>query len=139
LENTKIDELMFSCMEIEKLTEISLDYDFIMDNISLIDDDILDEFRYSKDFKSFNFYVNIQEFSDKKKIKKYAVGIVNSNQENIIRYDNVPHHNSNKKVKEKNPPHHKHIGKDEQVDGFSGNIKDMQSELDEILKKLDLF
>lgn len=136
MENSKIDELMLSCMEIEKLADVSLDYDFIMDTISLIDDDILDEFRYTKEFKLFNFYVNIQKFSKTKHIEKYAIGLVNNNQENIIRYDNVPHHNENKKVQEKNPPHHKHIGVDENVVGFSGSIEEMQLGLDEILKKL---
>ncbi len=122
MENSTLNELIHACMEIEKLSNISHDYGDLMDDISLLDEGVLEE---------FSFFINISEISQNiKTIKKYAVGVINSNNENHIRFDNVDHHNENPKVKEINPPHHKHIGKDEKVFGFSGKLEDMISDIE---------
>ena len=138
MEHTSLQELIHKCMEQESLAdELSNKYDTIQDNITLINDDILDELRVTVLSENFNFYINIDEIDQQtKSIKKYALGVTNpqENEANVIRYDNEPHHNNKPSVKKQNPPHHKHLGKEQRVLGSSGSIDEI---LDGIAKQIE--
>lgn len=127
-------------MDIEEIaTTISSEYDSILDDISLVNDGILDEFRRTFPFKDFHFYINIDEIDDETNhIRKYAVGMTTMQQahENIIRFDNEDHHNEHRKVKAINPPHHKHIGKNEDVFGSTGEIDMILTEISKEISKI---
>ena len=138
MEHTSLQELIHKCMEQESLAdELSNKYDIIQDNITLTNDDILDELRVTVLSENFNFYINIDEIDQQtKNIKKYALGLTNPQEDeiNVIRYDNEPHHNDKPSVKKQNPPHHKHIGREQRVLGSSGNIDEI---LDGIAREIE--
>ena len=126
-------------MKIEELADsLAREYELNIFNAEMMDDGVLEEFRSVVGASEFNFYINIDElYEDKKTIKKYALGITDpeENEANVIRYDNEVHHNDNPKVQENNPPHHKHIGKDERVFGSSGSIDEIFEGIKEKLKR----
>lgn len=87
-------------------------------------------FKETLDIDNKDFYVQVHETHiDTKKIKFYAVGIEEQGK-NIVRYDNRDDKHSNLT----HPPHHKHIGKDEKVKSFDGNIDTLIKELEDFYR-----
>ena len=141
MDNTTLKELLHKCMSIDSLTQIlSKNYDTHDFNIDMVNDGELDEFRATLNSELFNMYINVDEISQETKaIKKYALGITDptDNEANVIRYDNEEHHNDKKTVQEQNPPHHKHIGKDERVLGSNGKVEDILKDIEEKIKNIE--
>ena len=142
MEQTSLQELIHRCMEQESLAAgLSNKYDTIQNNITLINDDILDELRVTVLSENFNFYINIDEIDQQtKNIRKYALGVTNpqENEANVIRYDNEPHHNDKPSVKTQNPPHHKHLANEQRVVGSSGNIEEILNGIAREIETLSL-
>jgi len=112
MQNSNISTLInkFS-EEIEQISEkIAYDYEELMTKINIIEEYDID-FRHTFGLEKLDLFINIDSLDDLKKIKNYAIGLVDNNtKKNIIRFDNEPHHNDKPSVKKTNPPHHKHIG-----------------------------
>lgn len=139
--NSKIEDLIDRLSGIDTISEqVGMNYGDFQDAIDSIDDGVLDEFRhvFTLEDKKHHFYFNVEEICEStKKIKKYAIGIQEIEERaNLLRYDDAPHHNEIRKIKELSPPHHKHIGKDERVEPSSGNIDDIFNGLREKLESL---
>ena len=137
--NSKIENLIERLAEIDAISEqVGMNYNDFQDAIDLINDDMMDEFSYtfSLEDKKHHLYVNIEKIcTETKQIRKYALGIQEIEERaNVLRYDDAPHHNEVRKIKELNPPHHKHIGKEERVEPSSGDLDDIISGLEEKLE-----
>lgn len=124
---SNIKRLINKLSTIEQLEQPIVDtYDIILEGIENAEDYSID-FRHTLKLEKEDVYINIEEIDKKTKmIKQYALGIKDRIKRiNKLRHDNKNHHNEKKIVKGMNPPHHKHIGKDETLKGFSGNIDDL--------------
>jgi len=133
--NTTLKTLVEKLATINKLEEvINKDYSSILNSIEIAEDYGVD-FRHTLEMDDEDFYINVKKIDEKtKRIKNYAVGINSRSKKiNQLRHDDEDHHNDKKQVKEVNPPHHKHLGKDEIVKGFSGNVNDMIQNFKNIL------
>lgn len=138
--NKKIQDLVNALAAIEELSElIGMKYSDYEDAISLVNDGLLDEFADTICLKEdYNFFIRVGEIDEYTKlIKEYALGLQDRrSKKNIIRFDDADHHNDKSKVNGINPPHHKHHGKNERVEGCSGELKDIIKELSEKIKDL---
>lgn len=135
MQDSNIEDVVHAFMEIDAFAKsIATNYEEIKDSIEALKDGLIDEFRFSDTLEDMRwFYINIQKIDEiTKQVREYAVGVSDEKKDNIVRYDNKPHHNDIKSVKENNPPHHKHIGKDEDVYGFDGKLETMKKELERI-------
>ncbi|MDS1315806.1 toxin-antitoxin system TumE family protein [Aliarcobacter butzleri] len=114
-------------------------YSYYEDTISLVNDGVLDEFADTICLRGeYDLYFRIGKIDEYTKlIREYALGVQDRrNKKNIIRFDDADHHNDKSKVNGINPPHHKHHGKHERVEGCSGDLKDIVKELKEKIKNL---
>lgn len=130
-------DVINSLGEISSLsTSVAYDYSEMSDKIELSEDFGV-EFRHMFEIENNHVYCNIDEVDiDTKLIKKYAIGVTCSQtKNNHIRYDDSPGHNHMSTVKNANPPHHKHIGKNERIEGFSGELSDVIKGIEKILEK----
>lgn len=125
--STRIDELIHKLMEIDVLGQAyTPNYSEIMDEIDFAED-VGAAFRNTVEINGHDVYVHIHEIEeDTRHIRAYAVGIQKEGN-NVVRYDNRDHHDGLTHA-----PHHKHIGEDEKVFNYDGNVDTMIKELEEI-------